>query len=276
MADEAVFVNFLMAPAPTDGQTDNIVLAQRVVEHLQGPDGQRKRCALYEKGRLVENFDTVRELLRAQDPELNLPDPLAMLLAMQGPLVDFGNKIFDEVQTRDLHNTMLLGSPDNPGGQARRVSAIVTGLLVLGSMWAAWFLLRRVWRSRLPTDNPPPPYPGGSVTADRSGGLFDRRKRELVRRNNLYEPVRDALRDLFAAAGAHGGPGVKPPRIECTDAVRRPGRLREAVWELWRLAYGRPVVVTARRWQELEQVIERLRREHADGTWWFSDTRSEA
>jgi hypothetical protein len=199
-----------------------------------------------------------------------------MLLANQSAVTDIGNKLLDEAQTRDVPNTMLLGSPDNPGLQSRRLTAIVTTFLVLGSVWAAWFLLRRVWRSRQPTDNPPPPFAGGAVTADRSGGLFDRRKRELVRRNNLYEPIRDALRDLFATAGATGGSGTKPPPVECTNEVRKPAKLREAIADLWKLAYGKPAVVTVRRSQELAPVIERLHRELADGTWRFSDTRSEA
>lgn len=274
MADHAVFKNSLMAPAATDGQTDNILLAQRTIEYLQGPDKARKRCAFYEDGQLVEDFDTVRMMLQQQDPMPNLPNPLALLLANQPAITDLGDKLLDEVQTRDLHNTILLGSPDNPGGQARRLMAIATAFLVMGSVWAAVFLLRRVWKSRQPTDNPPPPYAGGSVTADRSGGVFDRRRRELVRRNNLYEPVRDALHALFVAAGVHGGPGMKPPPIECTNEVRKPAKLRAAIHDLWRLAYGKPAVVSVRRSEELTPVIERLHREHAEGTWWFAGTSS--
>ncbi|HUR55524.1 MAG TPA: hypothetical protein VMZ71_15420, partial [Gemmataceae bacterium] len=275
-ADPAVFMNSLLAPAPTAGQTDNIVLAQRTVEYLQGAEKQRKRCVFYEGGRIVEDFGTVRRMIQAENPEPNLPNPLAMLLANQPAITDIGNKLLDEVQNKDVHNTMLLGSPDNPGGQSRRLAGFITAFLVMGSVWAAWFLLRRVWRSRQPTDNPPPPFGGGSVTADRSGGLFDRRKRELARRNNLYEPIRDALRDLFEAAGAEGGPGVKPPPLEYTNEVRKPAKLREAIHDMWRLAYGKPTVVSVRRSQELAPVIERLHREFADGTWWFTGTRSEA
>ena len=276
MADHAVFKNSLMAPAPTDGQTDNILLAQRTVAYLQGPDQFRKRCAYFENGQLVEDFGQVRRMMQQQDPMPNLPNPLAILLSNQGPITDMGNRLLDRVQERDVPNAILLGSPDNPGGQARRLTGILTAFLFMGSVWAALFLLRRVWRSRQPTDNPPPPYAGGSVTADRSGGVFDRRKRELVRRNNLYEPVRDLVRDLFTTAGATGGPGVKPPPIECSSVVRKPAKLREAIHDLWRLAYGKPVAVSVRRSQELAPVIERLYREHADGVWWFSGTRSVA
>jgi hypothetical protein len=264
MADHAVFQNSLMAPPPTDGQTDNIFLAQRTIEYLQGPNQFRKRCAYYENGALVEDFGTVRRMMATQGGDTPDFNPLAMLLANQPQITDIGNTLVDEIQNRDYAGA--IGGP---------IIENLPPLLIAATFYASWFLLRRVWRVRQPTETLPPPFAGGNVTADRSGGVFERRKRELVRRNNLYEPIRDALRELFATAGAQGGPGVKPPPIECSSEIRKPAKLREAIYDLWRLAYGRPVVVSVRRSQELAPVIERLHREFAAGAWWFSGTRSE-
>jgi hypothetical protein len=99
--------------------------------------------------------------------------------------------------------------------------------------------------------------------------LFDRRQRELARRNNLYEPVRAAVHEMFIAAGAAPNAGPKLPKVVVSDVVRRADTLRDALRELWRIAFGRPAVVTAQHWRMLEPLFERVRQAHADGKWRF-------
>jgi hypothetical protein len=53
-------------------------------------------------------------------------------------------------------------------------------------------------------------------------------------------------------------------------AVRKPDSLRQALRDMWRLAYGPPMYVSAQRWFELEPYFERLRRAHEDGKWRFA------
>jgi hypothetical protein len=130
-------------------------------------------------------------------------------------------------------------------------------------------MLRRVWKTRQPTDQPRPPTPTGGPPPSGPTGIFDRREQELLRRNNVYEPARDLVRQVFAEAGAPHEPGPKPPPVRFEDTARRPARLQKAIDELWRVGYGRPAVVTVQRWQELGPQLELVRAALADGAWRF-------
>jgi hypothetical protein len=99
-------------------------------------------------------------------------------------------------------------------------------------------------------------------------GVFDRRQKELLRRDNVLEPVRDLVRDFFAAIGIQGEPS-RMPRVVINDVVRKPDSLRAAIKDFWRIAFGSPQALTVRRWRELEPFFERLRAAHADGKWRF-------
>jgi hypothetical protein len=106
--------------------------------------------------------------------------------------------------------------------------------------------------------------------------VFDRRQKELVRRNNLYEPVRNLMREFFVAAGAPSDAGPRMPRIVVSREVRKPDSLRLALRDMWRVAYGPPVYISAQRWFELEPYFERVRKAHADGKWQFELAEAEA
>jgi hypothetical protein len=186
---------------------------------------------------------------------------------MQDKLVDLGNAIIDRLETNNAHNNLLLGSPSNPEGQSRNLAWIMRFFLIVATAFAAWFVLRRVWGSRKPNDLPPAPAVAGAPSGP--PGVFDRRQKELLRRNNVYEPVRDLVREFFAAVGAHGTPGARHPKLVISDAVRKPDSLRAAIRDLWKLAYGPSQVVTVGRWRELEPYFERVRQAHEDGKWRF-------
>jgi hypothetical protein len=270
LADQAVIYNRLVA----DPTTDNLELTRRIVRFLKDPDGaNRTHCVFIENGRVVERFDTAERYVRESAPLPPLPPlpPLgAVLMALQDRLVDAGNKAVEELQRRDVFNQALLGSSRNPDRQARTLRGILGGLFVAASVWAVVFLLRRVWRTRQPADVPRPPGPVKRPDPGRPAGVFDRRERELLRRNNLYEPVRDLIRELFAAAGAPHDPGRRPPPVEFEGNPRKSERLRKAIEDLWRVGYGRPVPVPVARWQELEPQLEMVRRAFADGAWRFA------
>ena len=91
---------------------------------------------------------------------------------------------------------MLLGRAINSG-----VPRIARFFLIVGSALACLFLLRRIWGSRTPQRLPPPPTMAGVPTGP--PGVFDRRQKELLRRNNVYEPVRDLVREFFDSIGIH-------------------------------------------------------------------------
>ncbi|WP_439622808.1 hypothetical protein [Gemmata sp.] len=248
MADQSVFINqMLIEPG-----TQNLELTYRVIEYLQGPT-QRKRCLLYENGRVVEKFDDLRHAFAKPKPPLPMPN----INAMQEKLVDMADKLVDDVQTRDVPNKLLL--------RAFSLASIARLALLGLTLYGTWFLLKRMFSARKPTDAPPPPTIAGVAAGP--PGVFDRRQKELARRNNVYEPVRDAVREFFHALGARGG--ERPPEVVVTRAVRKPNSLRLAVADFWKLAFGPPQELSVARWKELEGYFDRVRQAHADGKWHF-------
>jgi hypothetical protein len=268
LADPSIFLNQMMlATDPAGTRTDNLEFAARVVNYLSHEDGRpkRKRCVFFQNGEVVERFDTLRN---AMQPPLPLPN----LWAMQPKITDLADKLVDDVQTKDIPNR-LLGEQESTRND--RFRGIMVYVLALLTIRAAWYLLRRLWAVKRPADGPPAP-PGGLPVTDRGEkpvGVFDRRQRELLRRNNLYEPVHAAVREMFLAAGAPPDAGAKLPRVRIDSIVTRPDTLKEALQELWRIGFGPPRVVTVNRWRQLEPLFERVRQAHADGKWSFEAPR---
>ncbi len=270
MADSSVFVNLMMM----EPGTHNLTLSRNTIDYLQGPDSFRNRCIFYENGRVVEKFDDLRNALAT--PKQKMPPGAPNLPGLAGKnqdkLADLANGLIDQFQKKDgLHN-MLVGQP----GSARERRAFgkwIEIVAVLAAIFTVLFLLRRMVRSRQPLDVPPAPSTGAGVASTGPPGVFDRRQKELVRKNNIYEPIRDMLRKYFSSVGAPPNPGPKMPRLEVSDEVRKPDSLRQALKDLWRLAFGPPMTMTAQRWFELEPYFDRLKQAHADGKWRFlSDT----
>lgn len=258
LADPSVFINEMLLQSP-----DNLEFAYRVTGYLQDGGGKkRSRCLFIQNGRVVSEFDTLKSVMRPPPPPPNIDQ-------LQDKIVDAGNQIVDKLQENNAHNRLLLGN--SPERQARSLRSIASGLLFLGCVWAVVTILSRLWKARQPTDIPAAP-PGGLPVPpkdDPPAGVFDRRQRELLRRNNLYEPVRVAVREMFAAAGAPADAGRKMPKVVISDLVRRADTLRDALTELWKIGYGPARVVSVQRWQVLEPLFERVRQAHAAGKWRF-------
>ncbi len=267
VADSSIFINqMLLEPG-----TDNFQFAVNVVDYLQGPDKSRKRCLFYENGRVVERFDGLRDALVKPKPKLP-PDAMPNIGPLfgkhQDKLVAFLDAKADEIQERDVIHRTAVGSP----GSDRERMAFgfwIERALVIAAIAIVFFLLRRLWGSRTPQDVPLPPHTGAGIASTGPPGVFDRRQKEMVRRNNVYEPVRHLVREFFASVGAPPDPGPRMPQLEITRAVRKPESLRQALRDMWRLAYGPPTPLTAQRWFELEPYFDRLKQAHADGKWYF-------
>ena len=99
--------------------------------------------------------------------------------------------------------------------------------------------------------------------------MFERRQKELLRRNNVFEPVRDLVREFFLSIGVHGEPDGRPPKLVISDVVRKPESLRAAIKDFWKIAFGPPQVLTVSRWRELEPFFDRVRQANADSKWRF-------
>ena len=133
---------------------------------------------------LVTHFDDLRQAYAKEHP---MPIPQIDPARMQALVADFVNRGLDYVETEDIPNRML--------DRAIGVPRIARFFLIVGSVLACLYLLRRIWRSRTPSDIPPPPGIAGAPTGP--PGVFDRRQKELLRRNNVFEPVRDLVREFF-------------------------------------------------------------------------------
>jgi len=269
VADPSVFINqMLIAAVPGEPPTDNLVFASRVVAFLsERPEGPpRTRCLFVQNGQVVGSFDDLQTMLRPQLPPLPLPN----LDKMQEKLVDVGDQLADRFQERGGPSRLLMG--DDPDRQRRILRTLMLGLCVVAAVWAVAFAGRRVWGARQPVAALAPP-PGGRPAASPGDppapGVFDRRQRELLRRNNLAEPVRAAVRELFAAAAAPPDAGPKLPPVEVSPAVARPDTLRQALGDLWKLGFARPRVVTVPQWEALEPLFRRVQQAHAAGKWRF-------
>lgn len=261
VADQAVVMNRLIA----DSSTDNLELAKRIVRYLQDTDRQnRTHCLFVESGRVITEFDTAYRYAATAGAGGDMPLP--SFEQVQKMIVDGGNRLIDRAQEEDTLNKVLLGPESQPARRQRNLIGLLQTLLMAGAVWAVWFVLRRVWRARQPTDQTRPPV----VVPPKPGppGIFTRREQELLRRNNLYEPIRDLLRSFFTAAGAPDA-GRTPSRLAFGATGGKPARLQRAVEELWAVAFGKPRVLTVYQWQELEPKFEMVRRAFEDGAWRF-------
>lgn len=267
VADSSIYINqMVMEPG-----TDNLEFTLRTIEYLQGPEKLRKRCLFFENGKVIEKFDGLRSALAKPKPKIPpeaMPNIGPLFGKHQDKLVAFLDAKADELQTNDVLHRGLVGRPGSEG-ERRSFAKWVEAAVVLASIAVIVVLLRRTLRARQPMDVPPPPSTGAGVARTGPPGVFDRRQKELVRRNNLYEPVRNLMREFFDAVGAPPHPGPKLPPLEVSDAVRKPDSLRLAIRDMWRIAYGPPQPISAQRWFELEPYFDRLRKAHADGKWRF-------
>lgn len=266
VADSSVYINqMIMEPG-----TDNLEFTLRTIEYLQGPDKHRRRCVFFENGKIVDRFDGLRQTMKPQKkiPPEAVPNVGAVFGKNQDKLVNMLNDRADKLQTSDFLHESMVGSPGS-SRERRRFGTWVEWVATTLAIFVIFWLLRRSFRSRHATDVPPPPVTGAGAASTGPPGVFDRRQKELVRRNNLYEPVRNLMRTFFDSVGAPSDPGPRMPRIVITHEVRKPDSLRQALRDMWRIAYGPPLFISAQRWFELEPYFERIRIAHADGKWRF-------
>ena len=264
LSDPSVFINEMMLPIPGAEPTDNYEFAWRVVAFLsqEGPR-RRKQCLFIQNGQVIERFDKLRPLVQPPVPRINLWDN-------QHKIVEFADKVVDRFEEQDVANKVLLGKDEEQ--RSDRFKAIMAVVLAMLAIRAAWYLMKRMASVRRPPDGPPA-APGGlplPSKRDRPPGVFERRQSELLRRNNLSEPVRTAIQEMFAEAGVVPEPGQKMPKVTVSAVVARPDTLREALVELWKIA-ARPRAVSVQRWRVLEPLFVRARQAHRDGKWSFGD-----
>lgn len=258
-ASDHLFINALLSGVKdqpvTEKGTDNLQLAWRTLDYLQGPNHERKKCLFFENGRLIDHFDDLARMNATQAP---MPLPSINLGAHQSELVKKANQLIERLETNNVLNRIT-------GREGIRLGLLLF-MLFVGAVVAAWYLMSRVFSSRKPSLPAPP-----AVAPARDGppGVFERRQREIMRGQNLYEPVREITREFFALAGVHGEPGRKMPPVWVDEEVRRPRSLCLALKDFWKLAYGSPSVLSLEQWLAMEPYFERIRQAHANGQWKF-------
>lgn len=250
--DPGIFTNELL----TAKGTDNLAYAYHLATHLiGGPDGSAKRtkCLFIENGVVVDDFDD-SFFQPARVPPLSPPVP--SLEQIQDKLTDAVDRTLAGVQDRDVLGRAV----------ARSFDRVVPILAVVAAALALVFVLWRSWAAR----HTPEPLPAPRAGADAGGSLLDDRRQAILRANDVYEPLREHLRALFAHWGqAAGGPSLPPVDVPGGGADRR--LLESKLGKLWEFAYGDvPTAVPFARWKELEPMIEFVTRAADAGRWRFA------
>ena len=92
----------------------------------------------------------------------------------------------------------------------------------------------------------------------------------VLRANDLYEPLREHLRNLFARWGRPGG-GPDLPPVESAGGPADRRLLLAKLRKLWEIAHGEvPVAIPFVRWKELEPMIESVSAAADAGRWRFA------
>ena len=158
MADHSIFINqMLLEPG-----TDNLELAYRRDRVISRARTTAKAMRLLRERPSSSTTSTIsgrrsRNRTRCRLPQVNL-------WAMQDKLTDLGNAIIDRLQTNNAHNSLILGSNPN-----QSLSVIARFFLILANRGVpVSSCVRRLWRTRKPTDIPPPP--NGCRRLDRTAG----------------------------------------------------------------------------------------------------------
>jgi hypothetical protein len=259
--DTGIFTN-QMITAPG---TDNLAYAYHLANLLaEGADGKKRtKCLFYENGELRSDFE---DLLKTPAP------PMPSLEKLQEKLVDAADRAIDVVQTRDSLGRAVANAFPHI---APVLATIVAALIAL-------VLVRRTWAARHDPDSSPGPKTLGSDAHK----TLDFRRVEILRANDVYEPLREHLRAQFARWGMPAGGPEMPPIVVSgapPDLGRIPVRVRGTsaadvrlltgkVRKLWEIAYGDvPVAVPFVRWKELEPMIAFVARAADAGRWRFAE-----
>jgi len=248
----AMFANKLLMARGTD----NFVYAYHMTNFLvtkPGGGSKRTKCFFVEDGTPVTNFDEFPLLPQRIPP---VAPPVPALETLQDKLTDAVNGALDDVQTRDVLGRQV----------SRHFDRVMPVLAVVAAALATLFLVRRAWKARYSPEVSPP----AGLTVPAGGSPLDRRRVEILRSNDLYEPLREHLRALFARWGRAGG-GTELPPVEIAGDASEKRNLVGKISKLWEIAHGdTPVAVPYVRWKELEPMIESVTRAADAGRWRFA------
>ena len=250
-ADVGIFTNQMML---ADG-TDNFAYAFHLTRYLAtGPDGKRKRtiCIFLENGEFRTDFD--RAPLGSMTPPIP-PLPIPPWAEIEKKLVTMAQDQVNDLEDRDWFEGKVAPLARDIG----RVLALVV------AAWLIIVVLLRAFRTRhAPAQTPLPRPPDGPET------IIERKRQEILQTNDVYEPLREHLREQFAAWHCPPGAGHLPPiDVDGTKKERR--RIEADLKRLWGVAFGDvPERVSFTRWKDYEAMLSNLADDADEGVWRFT------
>ena len=88
--------------------------------------------------------------------------------------------------------------------------------------------------------------------------------------NNIYEPVRELVREFMAGMDAEPDERGRPPEIVIEDGCENPVALRRRIMRLWSLGFGvEPVKVVPSQWSKLSVDLQEILHDADEGWWKF-------
>ncbi len=265
-ADRAMFSNGRMTAAkPTTNFIYTFLLTKFLAEQLQGRGV--KACYFLEDGQVVTDFDRVSFVA---GPVIlpNLPNvpPGAMpnipLPLLADKALDMANDFVAKAEEKDFPNVFQQNDPRN-----RIQDGWLYVLAVIGSIVLLRYVLARAWSLRQAPDT----VPRLRIDPDRGGGVIPERRLGLLASGNLYEPLRDHLRFVFAKWGVTNPDPTQLPNIAVDRKTRPVARIVADLRRLWFVAYiPDRVTVTPLDLEEFEDMIADLAHAHDKGIWRFT------
>jgi|GEM_PF-2359507 len=274
-ADHSLFINqMLMEP-----HTDNWELARRVAVYLRGPYPQRY-CRLYVSGKRVLPRQTLQGLFVppvSSVPPTPPPPLIPDLWSLQKKLTELGNQALQAAQRRDVLNSLLLGSAEDPAGRQQRWRTLLRLILILASalvLWRLWCWMRASHRVESLGLQKERQVRGGWWGRGHQvrGGWWERW------RSGSSEPawsgaMQRVVRDFFGRVGWHerlgwDGPARPLPPLEVVpQAAAHAQRWQQQLQRLWRYAWEPALSLTLQQWSEWEGVLDALMQAHQEGLW---------
>lgn len=262
-ADRAMFTNGLMvAKDENGGRTDNFAYAYLVAKYLADRVGAgRGECLFIEDGRVRTDFDAVSFAAQKLPPGGIPRIPPALLADL---VLDKANEFVAKMEDRDLPNAVQ-NETNDPRNRFREV--VLATLAIVGAVVLARYLLARGWRQRVAADV----APRVRIDPERGGGLIPERRLALIQSGNLYDPLRDHLRFVFAQWGVPAFDADRPPPIALDRKTRPRQRITTDLTRLWDIAAGpHRTTVTPDDLEDLEEMIADLASAHQKGIWRFA------
>jgi hypothetical protein len=262
VANHRLFLNRMMLPQ----DTKNVEFARNCLSVLEArrDGGTRKKVLFVQYGHVNPNFN-----VPLKDLDIPIPDNLPEILA--GGIVQLG-KWLPQLQT----NLAESQRRDEFRSGLWRVLKYhnITGadlmhwvVLVVSALFAVYGLVRIVGPGRYRLDPATPLLPSVVARHRPKTSLFERRRKEMLDNNNLWEAARDRARMVLLAAGvSEPGPGGREPKVEVRGGWWHRLRTRRRVLRLWRLAFDpTPQLVPRSAWELINRELDGLKAALASG-----------